>query len=380
MNRNVLVFGEYGVLNGGENSFLAIAARLIERGWKFIAAVPRESPFESALAKLDIANVGFQLFDSNGVRNSQEAIRELCCEIIQGTHPGVVHCNSLSTSRLLGPVTQRLNLPSVGYVRDIVKLSQTAVADVNRVDRIVAVSNATCNWHIAQGIDAQKTVVIYNAVDTNRFHPNLSFSSLESELGLLPADQVLLFVGQIGMRKGIETLLEAFRLIHDRIQGVHLLIVGQRNSHKREAIEYEKQTRDFAAAISNDSSRILWLGRRPDVEVLMNRADLLVHAANQEPLGRVLLEAAACGLPFVATDVGGTREILAGLEVFDLMVPAKSPSRLADRVIALLQDKEQKSVISKKLVEIAETRFSVELGAERLNDVYYGLCREQVSG
>ena len=52
----VLVVGEYGVLNGGERSFLTVAERLIARRWSYVAAVPRDSPFEKALQKIGIRN------------------------------------------------------------------------------------------------------------------------------------------------------------------------------------------------------------------------------------------------------------------------------------------------------------------------------------
>ena len=57
------------------------------------------------------------------------------------------------------------------------------------------------------------------------------------------------------------------------------------------------------------AGRVHFLGNRHDVAQLLSECTALVHAARQEPLGRVLLEAAACGTAVVATDVGGTREI-----------------------------------------------------------------------
>ena len=69
----------------------------------------------------------------------------------------------------------------------------------------------------------------------------------------------------------------------------------------------------------------------------MQAADLLVHAARQEPLGRVLLEAAACELPVMATDVGGTREIFGdGPSV--VLVPPGDPGALADSLRVMLRE------------------------------------------
>ena len=65
-----------------------------------------------------------------------------------------------------------LRLPSLGHLRDIVKLSARAVADLNCHGRLLAVSHATRSFHIAGGIAAEKTHVVYNGVDLEEFCPD----------------------------------------------------------------------------------------------------------------------------------------------------------------------------------------------------------------
>ena len=89
---------------------------------------------------------------------------------------------------------------------------------------------------------------------------------------------------------------------------MHWLIVGERTSNKDESRNFESGLRSTAAQPPL-AGRVHFLGSIADVPRLMTECVLLVHAARQEPLGRVLLEAAASGLAVVATDVGGTREI-----------------------------------------------------------------------
>ena len=241
---------------------------------------------------------------------------------------------------------------------------------------MIAVSKATRDWHVQQGIDKAKTIVVHNAVDTDQFHPGISTADFEREIHLPPTHRVLLFVGQIGIRKGIDSLLNIFQSVQRQLPNIHLLIAGERNSEKREAIEYEQRVIKLATNISTKSSSVILLGRRNDIEVLMNRADLLVHAANQEPLGRVLLEAAACGLPIVATDVGGTREILAGVEEFDLLFPPGATQQLADRIVSLLKETKTRRVVSRRLVEIARSRFDVQRCARKLHNIFTELIIE----
>ena len=110
------------------------------------------------------------------------------------------------------------------------------------------------------------------------------------------------------MRKGVDILIESFFQVAAQTDA-RLLIIGQRHSQKDEAIQYHQ---NLVSAVDSSAhrDRVHWLGRRNDVAEIMAQATMLIHPARQEPLGRVLLEAAASGLPIVTTNVGGSAEIL----------------------------------------------------------------------
>ena len=380
MPGRILVFGEYGTLNGGENSLLAILPAMIGRGWKFTAAVPEESAFANKLARLGIDNLGINLVDQHGSRRDQLSIRKSISRLIQKNQPDLVHCNSLSTSRLIGPLTNVFGTPTLGYLRDILKLSKTAISDINQLDRIVAVSKATRDWHARQGLDVSKTEVIYNAVDSERFCPADARVDL-GHLGIRPTDPALLFVGQIGLRKGIDVLLQVFAVVKAKLENSHLLIAGVRHSQKLEAVEFEDRWLRFSRAASNERSAVHWLGRREDINQLMNRADLLVHPARQEPLGRVLLEALACGLPFIASNVGGTQEILEGIDNAETLVcPADGVAEIASKILKLLGDGPKLADLRRQFRQQALAKFSIEQCAERLDSLYERLIFKSVSG
>ena len=373
MSRCVLVIGEFGSLNGGENSFLAVAPELLESGWKLIAAVPDQSDFSKSLEECGIETTPFSTFDEPGNRKSQTQVRQDLGVIFDRVKPDLIHCNSLSTSRLVGPVASKKQIPSLGYLRDILKLSQKAIADINLIDRLVAVSRATKKWHCEQGIDPQRTSVIYNGVDTELFRPQnsrMKESFIRTELSIPETSPVLLFVGQIGMRKGIDTLITSFLKIADGAPTTHLLIVGQRHSQKQEAIDYEQLARDAAmSSLHNDN--IHWLETRTDIPAIMRSSSILIHPANQEPLGRVLLEAAATGLPIVTTNVGGSPEILRGLEQY--MVGPRRPDEMASVVLEMLEQPDQMEVYGRELREIAKQTFSICRCARQLSQHYSDL-------
>ena len=220
INKRVLIVGEFGSINGGENSLLAMVPRLREFGWQFSAAVPGQSDFAAALESADIEVHPWSVRSDDQSRKTPEQISSELRELVYNVAPAILHFNSLSTSRLGGPIAKQLGVPSLGYLRDILKLSKKAISDLNQLDRIIAVSEATRQWHIGQGLDSQKSFTVHNGIDVELFGrsvPNQSGQSrptekvdVRTELSI-PADApVLIFVGQIGMRKGVEVLIESF--------------------------------------------------------------------------------------------------------------------------------------------------------------------------
>ena len=381
--RPVLVLGEYGVLNGGERSFLAVAEHLIARGWRYVAAVPSDSPFENALQKIGIRNVGLTTHTADGTRLSQTELRDQIVGLVDVVQPCLLHANSLSMSRLVGPLS--VGVRSVGYLRDILKLSKKATADINQNDRVVAVSDATGQWHVEQGLDADRVVTVYNGVDSEVFCPlnwaddaesasnaanEAGVDRLRQEFGFSPDDTVLLYVGQIGMRKGICDLADIFMHAAGQVAGLKLMVVGERNSTKAEAIEYERDIHERLKA-SSVGQRVKWLGRREDVADLMRLADILVHPARQEPLGRVLLEASASALPIVTTAVGGSPEILSGPLLAENLFSVGDNVQIAERIVCLSGAPELRYQIGQEQRQLARQRFSIAKCCKSLSKVYF---------
>jgi glycosyltransferase involved in cell wall biosynthesis len=245
---------------------------------------------------------------------------------------------------------------------------------VRCLDRLVAVSHATRVFHVEQGIDAAKCVVVYNGVDLDEFRPQAATGYLHRELGLVPAARLVATIGQVGMRKGTDVALAAATQWAAELPDVHWLVVGERTSKKGEAHELEQRLHAVSAEPPL-AGRVHFLGTRDDVSQLLPECALLVHAARQEPLGRVLLEAAACGLAVVATDVGGTREIFPTEADGALLVPQDNPTALAAAVQAVLCDPARRRALGEAGRRRIEAAFNIHLAAARLIDLYRSVLR-----
>jgi glycosyltransferase involved in cell wall biosynthesis len=186
----------------------------------------------------------------------------------------------------------------------------------------------------------------------------------------LPADaRLVATIGQLGLRKGTDTALGAAWQVAGVLAGVHWLIVGERTSSKQESRDFESLLQMFAADPPL-VGRVHFLGARVDIAELLAECDLLVHAARQEPLGRVLLEGAACGLAIVATDVGGTREIFPSAGDQAILVRPDDRTELADAVAAILSDGERRQSLGHAARGRAEQAFDIRDAAQRLIEQY----------
>jgi glycosyltransferase involved in cell wall biosynthesis len=369
--KRLLYLCEFATRSGGENSLLSLLPLLAER-YDVSVAAPAGGALAAALEKLGIRHHNWQTRDANGQRRDEVQLREDVLELVQAAEPDLLHANSLSMSRLAGRYRQDLDCPVVAHLRDMLNLSATAIQDIARCDRVLAVSAATREWFVERGMPADKVVTVYNGVDLERFAPQARSARVSQLLGL-PADTPLLAgVGQLVQRKGWLELLEAVQLARGQCPHAQLVIIGDRWSGKDEAVVYEQQLRQRTEQ-PDLRGHVHWLGYRDDLAELLPQFTMLVHAARQEPLGRVLLESAAAGLPVIATDVGGTREIFPSEQAGGLLVPLDDPGSMAVAICRLIEDPELRAELSRLARQNAVSRFSVAQACDAISQQYVRL-------
>lgn len=377
MKPRVAVLFEFPSLNGGERSMLQTIELVGGEAFELVAVAPGTGRLAETLAQQGIRHVDFECRDANNVRFERDRLFAQLARTIQRIDPQIVHANSLSLGRLSGAISQRLRCPCIAHLRDIIRLSGAAIRDLNRNHALIAVSEAARAFHVAQGIDSSRTSVIYNGVDPVRFSPRPKTGLFQDELGIPLDSFVVLTVGQIGLRKGHDVLADAAPSIVDNVKHAQFVIVGQRDSSKAESIEFE---RNLAATFARNGleHRLHGVGYRDDVERWMNEADLLVHPAKQEPLGRVLLESAASGLAIVATNVGGTKEILRDGESAWLIEPGNA-RELAEAVVELAADPDARRRLAAEARHRVVQDFSPAATAEKLTATWYRVLQDETA-
>lgn len=204
-----------------------------------------------------------------------------------------------------------------------------------------------------------KTVVIPDGVDTEIF-------SFEKRNGNLSDEKVILFVGRFVPFKGIDTLIDAFKIVVDKGFKTKLLLVGQGPLKKKlmKKVEELKITHRVTFLDEVKSHKELAkVYQSSDIMVLPSRS-------SSEGFGIVMLEAMACGLPVVASNVGGIPYVL-GYGKYGMLFPPSNPYTLAKELINLLENEER----LKHLREIARKR-SLEFNWKKITDAIENLYEE----
>ena len=363
---NVLLVCEFGNLNGAERSLLSTIDQL-NGAVNYCAAVPTSGDLTGEFRRrhIPVYTLDWKSGDSNrSIDDQRTDFSEILQDYRRHTESDfLVHANSLSSSRMTGPVCCQEQISSLGHIRDIIKLSRQTIADLNCHKYLACVSSATKEYHVNQGLDKKKAVVLYNGVDLSFFNPSKN-KKINTPLKVGTA-------GQISLRKGMDVFLHAAELLEQRGIQLQYEIAGCRQSSKQETVDLENKLIESAAAFPN--GRFSLKGQLPDLSDWLRSLDIYVHTARQEPLGRVLLEAAATGSPIVATDVGGTREIFCQADSkipSALLVPTDDSQATADAIEKLVLNVDLRNQLGNQARETAVSRFSVQRAAENLLHLY----------
>lgn len=208
--------------------------------------------------------------------------------------------------RWLGlPVTITLRGTEVPHSRNPMlrpRLSRT----LKSASRVFSVSDSLRRLAIELGAAVDKTEVVGNGVDTARFQPVARAAAL-ARFGLPDSAKVLISVGALVERKGMHRVIEVMPALLKHHSGLHYFIVGGASPEGDNRAELTAQVARLGLA-----DRVHFLGALlPDeLKWPLSASDVFVLATRNEGWANVFLEAMACGLPVIATDVGGNAEVV----------------------------------------------------------------------
>jgi D-inositol-3-phosphate glycosyltransferase len=190
-------------------------------------------------------------------------------------------------------------------------------------------------------------------------------------LGLPDSAKILMHVGRMVARKGVDNIIRAFGMMKDEIANLHLVIVGGESDDPDPAITPEIGRLKQIAHEYNVQDSIHFTGRksREMLKYYYSAADIFITTPWYEPFGITPLEAMACGVPVIGSNVGGIKYSVKD-GVTGLLVPPKNPAALAESIMTLLGDDVLRLKMSKSALRRVNNRFTWCKVAAELLPVY----------
>jgi glycosyltransferase involved in cell wall biosynthesis len=235
--------------------------------------------------------------------------------------------------------------------------------------RLVALTERDLKELLTLKIARKKNiVVIRNAISLARYQkaPRLKRSQL-SGLQSVPEDVPLIgTVGRLTSEKGHRFLISALAYLKQRFGDVRLAIIG--DGPERDRLSQQ-------AKQAGVSEKVLFLGLRDDVPVLLKCLDVFVLPSLYEGFGLVILEAMAAQLPVVATTVGGVPDLVTDRQT-GILVPPANPQALAEAIAQLLESPALAQRLARNAYKFAQENCELE----RMIDATENLYREVLAG
>lgn len=225
-------------------------------------------------------------------------------------------------------------------------------------DRLIAVSAHTKKEWSQVGCSAASIDVVYNGIDETRFLPApaaLSLLSSQGRLNLPNNCSVISYVGRLDRHKGIETLLKGFSELNQTTSASHLAIAGK--PHNDNA-NYLTELKSLVEQL-DISEDVTFLGHVDNPAKVYQASDVVVLPSEwPEPFGRTIIEALSCGVPVVASHVGGIPEILTG-NFSNGLFESANPHSLAEKLTQHLSWREHTPSLGEQCRHHVVEKFSL---------------------
>lgn len=236
----------------------------------------------------------------------------------------------------------------------------TAWRRLRRAARFVALNSSIEEQLKEQGLPC---VRLPNGVDSEGFRPAEVFErrAAREALGLPRDGTVLVAVGRLCRRKRLDLLLGAFRRLVERGDTTtQLVLVGE---GPEEAALRER------AAVPALRGRVVFTGLLPDVRAALHAADVFVHPADREGMPNALLEAMACGLACVVSDIAPHRDLLAGRAGALVFLPGDEAG-LAARLAGLVGAEGRRTPLGRVARDLAVQRYDLTTVTQAYDELY----------
>jgi len=381
---NVLYYNHTAVVSGAEISLLGLLNHLDRSRFSPIIACPK-GEFQKKALSLHISTKSLSPFEFGS--NVQLASIHLFTQLYQITKElttiihenniDLVHANSVRAGLLACLATSFHSIPVIVHVRDCVPFSlmgRLTREIIGKYSKKIICNSGYGRKHFACNMNMLKqSIVVYNAVDLMQFDSQkVDSSEVKAELGLWDCYPILAIVGQITPCKGQIDAINAIPTVLKIFPSAKLLIVGS-VKFKGAGTRYDNSTYEkmlhSATKRLGLNSQVIFTGERGDIPAIMKAIDVLVFASWGEPFGRVLIEAMAMEKPAIATNGGGSKEILEN-GVTGMLIPPRNEAALAEAIIQVCSNHVLQAEMARHGRARVERLFGIKQHVKQVERIY----------
>ena len=241
-------------------------------------------------------------------------------------------------------------------------------AVMRRFDRVVAVSGRTRAAVVASGVDPERVVVIQNGIVTDDYDPrHYPRGEFRNTYGIPSNAPLVGYVGRLSPEKGQVDLLRAAPSVLAQYPETRFALVG--DGPDREVLERE-------AATLRITDRVVFTGHQTNVRPVYRDLDVLALTSHTEGLPNVVLEALCMETAVLATDVGGTGEIITD-EATGLLVPPKEPEGIAAGLARLIGNEDFRRTLALNGKRFVHQNFNFARRVAREESLYREILAER---
>ena len=227
---------------------------------------------------------------------------------------------------------------------------------LKRADAYIAISEVVSDEICNMGIDNRRVIKIPNGVDVDKFSPleNTDKRLLRVKQGLPEEAIIFAYCGRLTREKGLRSLIRVWKKVTDRFENTHLLLVG---SGKGLSLDCEGELKEFIME-NGLEKHVTFTGPVEDVASYVSCADIFVLPSITEALGIALIESQLCGIPAIATKVGGIPDVVTH-DVNGLLVSPDNDDDLLNASLELISNKAKRIRLGLAARKLGVERFSI---------------------
>jgi glycosyltransferase involved in cell wall biosynthesis len=298
---------------------------------------------------------GFQTFavDMRGVLDFPGILQ--LRSVMKAFHPDVVNTHSGRDTQLAGMAAHTLSgRPLIVRTRHLALPISSKFSYSVLPDHVVTVSKYVESYLIEAGVPGKQVSTVATGVDFSRYDRSTVQGNLREELGLAADSLLIGTVAILRAKKGHAEILDAAPEVLKRFPNAHFVFAGD------------------GIVADGLTGHVHMLGLRRDVTNVLASLDIFVLPTHQEALGTAFIEAAAMGIPAVASNVDGVPEVVLDGQT-GLLVPAQDGNALIEPICRLLGDPIFRQSMGANATEFVRRKFSREVMAHGMERLYQRL-------